>query len=324
MECSRCRYILSEEVTNYSLNWFKKPLCRNCQEWIRNNDRKDYEGFDLTNLPDYKNLIESIKDEEHNNHEFTYELIYDNGSITKCKSIIKIRSSGNFRFKDKTFQVFDNESEIIRCREIPDELFGPYTSHKNDVQVLKYEEELINFFKSRNIEIVRRSLNEELFTKIILKCLEPHFEISREVWGTHLSGKKVKIDVILKPRDNSDWRNKDLVIGLEIKNPLFWETNNRRDTDLLAQCVDYSMSSFKGVKDMVVLICPLPHKIKSDKLIRFVSRYNVGHLGFNDKDGICFYYGGQPFWIEKRKNGQAVGVLKKSLLSQKFGNRGGK
>lgn len=84
------------------------------------------------------------------------------------------------------------------------------------------------------------------------------------------------------------------------------------------------MSSFSGVKDMIVLICPLPPKIKSDKLIRFISRYNVGHLDFMDKDGVSFYYGGQPFWIQKREKGQAVGVLTKSLLKQKFGNRGGK
>jgi len=325
MECSRCKYILTDEVANYSNRWFKKPLCRNCQDWIKNNDQIDIEYFDINNLPDYKKLIDSVKNNKQpDNLEFTYELIYDDGNIERCKSIIKIRNYGNFRFKEKTFQVINNESEIIICREIPSELFGPYVSHENDVQVLNYEEELIEIFKSRNILIKRRSLNEELFTKIILGILEPFFKIETEVWGTHFSGKKVKIDAILRPKNNSDWRNKDLVIGLEIKNPLLWETNNRRDTDVLAQCVDYSMSSFKDVNDMIVLVCPLPHKIKGDKLIRFISRYNVGHLGFNSKDGICFYYGGQPFWIEKREKGQAVGVLTKSLLRQKFGNRGGK
>lgn len=324
MECSRCKYKLSKEVLNYSKRWFDKPLCRNCQEWIRDNKNTDFIDFELANLPDYSNLINAIHNDIPNNEEYEYELQFNNEKTIKFKSNLKIEYTGCFRFNDKIFRVMGDDSLPIKCKEVPDYLFKPYPLHEKSVEILDYEARLIAFFQRRNIEIIPGSLDEEMFTHIILKCLEPYFEIRREVWGTHFSGRKVKIDAILKPKDNREWRNKDLVIGLEIKNPLLWHTNNRRDSDLLAQCVDYFMSKFSGVKDMIVLICPLPIKVKSFELLRFISRYNVGHLGFDDKKGIGFYYAGQYFWVEKREGRQGVGVITKSLMKQKVGNRGGK
>ncbi|MEO6902582.1 MAG: hypothetical protein ABI315_05430 [Bacteroidia bacterium] len=122
MECSRCKYKLSEEVLNYSQKWFNKPVCRNCQDWIRNNDCKDI--TELGELHDYLGFIESIRNDTFDNLENNYDLIYNNGDVLKCKSNLCIAKSGYFKFKDRTFQVLSNELSLIRCREISDDLFG--------------------------------------------------------------------------------------------------------------------------------------------------------------------------------------------------------
>jgi len=328
--CLRCKYKLPDIVYNYSTSKLGYSLCRNCQDWFTSSNGETIEEKkELLNkirsdpeykycVPEYDSLLEQFNSCVDKDNQIVYQLKHDNGNIKEIKSNIDTYRCGGFRHKKNTYQVIAKEKNFNLCRQIPDDLFAPVTSNKNDITLLNFEESIINFFSEREIKVLPNTLDEKLFRQLILNELSKHFTIEEEVSGTHFSGRKMKIDAILRPRDNSEWRNKELVFGLEIKNPLTWETNNRRDTDILAQCLDYSFTKFKGVKDIVIVMCPLlPGLKKHDKLIRFISRYNVGHLDLVENK-ICMGLGGQEFWNDQK----TTTWLKKSLFKKKYGNRG--
>ena len=229
-----------------------------------------------------------------------------------------------FRFNNKSFAVWDvkrTDSNInYLCWEIDDDAF--YNNYSVDIRKGEFEERLLNFFKLRDIHIKPQTFTEGLFKvfkETMLDLLSDNFEIKNEVCGEHFTGRKVKLDSVLIPKHNAEWRNKNLVFGIEFKNPLVNEVNNRRDEDMLAQCLDYAFSTFNNFPDIVILLCPLFPALRDErKLLKFLSTYNLGYIDYH-KDEVCFKLGLQTFWSE---NHQASYLLKQSELKKKYGNRG--
>ena len=58
---------------------------------------------------------------------------------------------------------------------------------------------------------------EKIFSKQVLSLLSDAFEIKTEVFGTHFSGTRLRIDAVLKPKDTAKWKNKNVVLGIEFK-----------------------------------------------------------------------------------------------------------
>ena len=167
-------------------------------------------------------------------------------------------------------------------------------------------------------------INENSIKETFLFHLEEDFHISREVKGVHMSGKSLRIDVILKPKNTKGWLNPDITIGIEFKDPNKISSSQGRGVDdMLAQCLDYSMTEFEGVvsDSMIILICPGIGKDKND-VYRFLSRYNVGYMDVSDFNGIEMRMGnvGIPLWSSK----EGVMRISKSYWRKTIGIRSNK
>lgn len=88
-----------------------------------------------------------------------------------------------------------------------------------------------------------------------LAALEPHFRIHPEVWGTHPTGKRLRIDAILQPRDPSPWSRSDIALGVEFKADNV--TQGRKDkAKIISQCIDYSLTTWDGIGLVPIFFCP--------------------------------------------------------------------
>jgi hypothetical protein len=82
----------------------------------------------------------------------------------------------------------------------------------------------------------------------VLDRLLVHFDVFEEVYGTHWSGRRIRIDAIIKPKDDSLWKTKSPSIGLEFKNFRgFNPSIDMKDyTKWWSQCHDYAETNFDG------------------------------------------------------------------------------
>jgi hypothetical protein len=59
--------------------------------------------------------------------------------------------------------------------------------------------------------------SEAAMAEYVLAELSGTFRIQREVRGEHCSGKPLRLDTVLRPRDPSGWRDESPVFGVEFK-----------------------------------------------------------------------------------------------------------
>jgi len=114
----------------------------------------------------------------------------------------------------------------------------------------------------------------------LFEKLEPHFYISREVVGTHYSGKRLRVDAVLRPRKTSDWKCKDTAFAIEIKRG---EGGVGEATRHISQSVDYASTAFDGFGYLYIFTypCPLPEYFQSQNVCfyeRFLGQLGVGFL----------------------------------------------
>lgn len=188
---------------------------------------------------------------------------------------------------------------------------------KNSPQVSMFD-----CVEEENID--ENSINENSIAETFLHHLKADFIIQREVKGVHLSGKELRIDAILKPKETKGWLNPNITIGVEFKDPSkISSSQGRGEYDLLAQCLDYSMTDFEGVDNnsTIILICP---GIASDKndVYRFLSRYNIGYMDVSNDYGISMRMGhlGIPLWCSEK----GAMRISKSYWRKTFGVRSNK
>ena len=60
---------------------------------------------------------------------------------------------------------------------------------------------------------------ENEFSENWLEKLSVFFLIEKQVSGIHLTGKRMRIDAIITPKDKNNWKNKDIAFGIEFKSP---------------------------------------------------------------------------------------------------------
>lgn len=89
----------------------------------------------------------------------------------------------------------------------------------------------------------------------VLPRLEPYFHIHREVTGTHPTGKRLRIDAIVVPRDPSGWARPDIALGIEFKRAAAIGRGDSSRT--IRQCLDYTVVEWPSFGSGIpVFYCP--------------------------------------------------------------------
>jgi hypothetical protein len=152
--------------------------------------------------------------------------------------------------------------------------------------------------------------SEKDFATDTLVRLSKHFYISLEVEGLHFSGKKLRIDALIKPKDNSGWKNPNIIFGLEFKKPEV--KHNNQVTNSIKQVIDYAHTQW-GVFDknqkfvnrygyLPILLCPGFRK-DDNSINSLLSSYSIGELrpyySYSDELFII-YHQTHKIWRENR------------------------
>ena len=143
----------------------------------------------------------------------------------------------------------------------------------------------------------------------LIKAISPYFHIREEIWGKHLSGDNVRIDMVLMPKDNSKWRNKNkTAFGVEIK-PDYDSFNEI--TGVIVQSIDYRYSKFNGFH-IPILMYPNIFRSKhfsankTDWMLdRLIGKMNIGVIDKVDyKKRIPEYFEFRmsdiPIWCNRK------------------------
>ncbi len=103
-------------------------------------------------------------------------------------------------------------------------------------------------------------LTEADFAEVVFAALEPHFDLSLEHWGTHPTGKRLRIDAIARPRNPEHWSRPDIALGIEIKMPCTDRAEGMRDrktnAKIVSQCIDYSLVDWDGFGMIPIFFSP--------------------------------------------------------------------
>lgn len=154
--------------------------------------------------------------------------------------------------------------------------------------------------------------------------LDPHFTADREVWGTHCSGKRLRLDAVLRPCDPSGWFDAAPAFGVEFKNALAGPFDTRRFTSWAAQAVDYVHTDWEGYGRLTIFACPAVSAAFSrgtaygdgaaGLMVRVLGQLGVGELGQTGY-GWTLRLNGENLWSER------YGVHRKPSLIRKVGSR---
>ena len=170
-------------------------------------------------------------------------------------------------------------------------------------------------------------MSESKLGETILNRLEPHFKIDREVPGTHFSGRQLRLDAVVQPRHNCEWKDPEVALGIEFKDTLRLKGSTTNFTGWLAQCVDYSHTHWDGFGYLSVFACPslldcLPGRDKPGDtrwiLTRVMAHLGIGELFFYGKYGLTFLLQDKHrIWSESEQ----VASGRHWSLNRKFGTR---
>jgi hypothetical protein len=136
---------------------------------------------------------------------------------------------------------------------------------------------------------------EKQFVDDILKILEVDFYIHREVMGTHFSGSRLRIDAVVRPKENTLWKNQNVFFGIEFKCEESLK-DTKDSTHWIKQCIDYANTNWDDYGYMYVFSCPsvfnkIDFAIKGNEWLwnRILSNLGVGRLDYNKYHGWAFY-----------------------------------
>jgi len=157
---------------------------------------------------------------------------------------------------------------------------------------------------------------EKVFSASVLDILSKHFFIEKEVFGTHFSGCRLRIDAVVKPKETSMWKNKNVAFGIEFKAKEKLD-GLKASTHWVKQCIDYANTQWDSYGYIYVFSCPnIFEKDDEIYLNRILSDLGVGVLRDNNYHGWTFYLQDRHrIWSEK--DGICEG--KKWSLIRKFG-----
>lgn len=130
------------------------------------------------------------------------------------------------------------------------------------------------------------NMTEEEFRYFVEQDIAQFFHIEREVWGTHLTGIKLRIDAIIRPKDTADWANKNIAFGVEFKSPSMLKTLGSQ-LAFSKQCIDYSHTNFQGYGFIPILMFP---KLTTDSYITERCAQGYRHIFNQFLVGEMDYY----------------------------------
>lgn len=179
------------------------------------------------------------------------------------------------------------------------------------------------------------SRTESELAESSLEVLSRTFYVEQEVWGTHWTGKRLRLDAVLRPRVPTGWRDgAETAFGIEFKSGSYTRASGLHQA--AAQAADYANSTWGDYGPLTVFLCPSPaesivHHQARGKIVRLselpeavqVSRIlwqlGVGGLSRIDQYGWTFIVeGGRALWSE------TMGISSKEQTPsfvRRFGNR---
>lgn len=177
----------------------------------------------------------------------------------------------------------------------------------------------------------RKSGNEQTLSSQTLERLSEWFHVDEQVNGMHWSGKKVRIDAILTPKDTSEWKSASPHLGIEFKNfNKFNPSFDIRDyTRWWAQSHDYAESCFDGYGHVYVFTYQCMTRFRqhfSHEAVliaqRLLGQVGVGELclgrgGFPSRQSLQFSLQGHTVWCEV----EGIKCGKQWSMERKFGSR---
>jgi hypothetical protein len=179
---------------------------------------------------------------------------------------------------------------------------------------------------AHNAELpLERFASERDLADRVLERLAPWFEIRREVVGLHCSGRPLRIDAMLRPRNAGLWRDPDVAFGVEFKLPR--EHASLRDyTGWIAQAVSYTHVEWDGYGRRMVLVCPgaaswLDSRPRQDPdrgevmiAKRLTGQLGVGELVLRWTAGLSVLVNNGSVWSERNgvSNGRNWGLSVRS------------
>ncbi|MGY2080128.1 hypothetical protein [Modestobacter sp. SYSU DS0657] len=82
------------------------------------------------------------------------------------------------------------------------------------------------------------------------------FVVEREVPGVHCSGRRFRVDAVIRPRDVTGWKDPQARFGVEFKLAGQRSFDTRNFTAWAAQAVDYTHVEWNGHGRLPLLVCP--------------------------------------------------------------------
>jgi hypothetical protein len=137
----------------------------------------------------------------------------------------------------------------------------------------------------------------------VCQQLDPFFMIRRQVRGAHCSGRRLRIDAIMRPRDRSGWTDPDPAFGVEFKNPAA-ATGTKSYTQWAAQAVDYTHTDWEGYGRLLIATRPpVTERVLGGVsaewlLVRVLGQLGVGELGISPAQGWTLRLSGNRVWSQ--------------------------
>lgn len=151
---------------------------------------------------------------------------------------------------------------------------------------------------------VPRFEDEAALSACALALLEPYFVAETEVYGTHASGRRLRIDAILRPRDPQGWKDAGVAFGVEFK--LAHQAGHVRSFMAWArQALDYRHVDWDGYGYLPVFTCPSMLRSISEwdgfMIAHLLGQCGVGELAPFEREGWAMVmYGDHVMWSERR------------------------
>jgi hypothetical protein len=167
----------------------------------------------------------------------------------------------------------------------------------------------------------------------VLERLEPWFWVDQEVFGTHCTGARLRIDAMIWPRDHSQWKSPGVTFGVEFKavrtGQRLYDPGLNAYTRWVAQAADYTHTDWDGYGRRLILCCPGvvsaltgfagTRDARGDLLVakRLMGQLGVGELVLRWGHGLTILLNGERVWSER----YGVGKGKHWALGVRSGSR---
>jgi hypothetical protein len=138
-------------------------------------------------------------------------------------------------------------------------------------------------------------MSERYNMSVVLEYFSEYFYVREEVWGTHCTGKKLRVDALLKPRDCTLWRDgRNALIGMEFKSG---DVGGHKQ---ITQAMDYTHVDWHlkhGRRQRCMIFCfPAAWRTwdRSFDIERICGRFGVGEVIWDGEPYLKM--SGETFW----------------------------